>query len=174
MTTIQRSGGRITVPTVIVASVLAASADHLTADDVIAETERQQPGIAPSTVYRVLQRLADLGLVEQIRSAAGATFYHLLEAPHTHLICATCGAVSDLGHASEAALRSLAALVLREHDFELEAHHHALLGRCGGCANRSHQRHPASVAAIGDELYGNPSDRRRHEPSPNDNPGGHP
>ncbi|MEZ5220457.1 MAG: Fur family transcriptional regulator [Ilumatobacteraceae bacterium] len=158
MATIQRSGGRITVPTVIVASVLATSGDHLTADQVIAESARRQPGIAASTVYRVLQRLADLGLVEQIRSAAGATFYHLLETPHTHLICAGCGAVSDLRQGSEAALRSLSAHILREHDFELEAHHHALLGRCRACATSSHQRRHASIEPLGDELTGNPSD----------------
>lgn len=153
MERIQESGGRVTVPTVLVASILAGTDRHLTADDVIAELERCNPGIAASTVYRVLQRLADMGVLEHVRSGAGATFYHLLETPHTHIVCSMCGTVLDLDGRAEAALRALSAIVLDEHGFELEPHHGALLGRCGACATSSHQRHHADHRHDGGESF---------------------
>jgi len=166
MERIQESGGRVTVPTVLVASILAETDRHLTADDVIDELERRQAGIAASTVYRVLQRLAEMGLLEHVRSGAGATFYHLLERPHTHLVCSACGSVLDLDQRAEAALRALTAIVRAEHGFELEPHHGALLGSCRGCATSSHQRHQVDHSAPGDEPFMVHRTPGRDEPFP--------
>lgn len=153
MERIQESGGRVTVPTVLVACILAETDRHLTADDVIDELERRNPGIAASTVYRVLQRLADMGVLEPVRSGAGPSFYHLLERAHTHLVCSVCGRVFDLDPRAEAALRALSAIVLAEHDFEFQPHHAALLGRCTACATSSHQRRPVGHAQLRDEHF---------------------
>src|SRR5207248_3809852 len=65
---IRRGGGRITVPTRMVVTVLLDTRRHLTADDIIAEVERRTPGVAPSTIYRVLQRLDELEIVEHVHS----------------------------------------------------------------------------------------------------------
>jgi len=47
----------------MVVGVLLETDGHLTADDVIDVLDRSAPGVAPSTVYRVLQRLGELGVV---------------------------------------------------------------------------------------------------------------
>lgn len=151
MERIQASGGRVTVPTVLVATVLASTERHLTADDVIDALGRHETGIAASTVYRVLHRLIDMGVVEPVRSGAGATFYHLLEAPHTHLVCSDCGRVLDLDPRAEAALRSFGEIVLADQRFTLHPHLAALLGRCEPCATSSHQRHDVDDPSSGDE-----------------------
>lgn len=143
MERIQERGGRVTVPTMLVASILARSDRHLTAEDVAHQLRRHDASVAPSTVYRVLQRLADMGVLAQVRSGAGATFYHLLERPHTHLACTTCGTVIDLDPRAEAALRTVGEIVRRTHGFELETHHGALLGACAACASTSQQRQTA-------------------------------
>jgi Fur family ferric uptake transcriptional regulator len=127
---IRDAGGRLTVTTRTVVAILLDGGGHLTADDVIAEAERRTPGIAPSTVYRVLQRLDELGAVEHVHSGHGPTFYHLRKGGHAHLVCSQCGAIIDI---PDRMLGGLAQTVRRTYDFAIERHHTALIGRCASC-----------------------------------------
>jgi Fur family ferric uptake transcriptional regulator len=127
---IRHRGGRVTAPTRTVVGVLLETDGHLTADDVIDVLERRAPGVAPSTVYRVLQRLGELGVVEHVHAGDGPAFYHLRERGHAHLVCHQCGAVIDI---EDGALASLARRVEEAHGFALDTHHAALLGLCADC-----------------------------------------
>jgi Fur family ferric uptake transcriptional regulator len=127
---VRRGGGRITVPTRMVVAVLLDTDRHLTADDIIAEVERRTPGVAPSTIYRVLQRLDELEIVEHVHSGTGPTFFHLRDRGHAHLVCNECGSITDL---PDQLFAGLARAVDRAYDFSVEPHHAALLGRCSRC-----------------------------------------
>jgi len=131
---VRETGGRMTVSTRALVEILASTDRHLTVDDLTAELERRAPGVAPSTVYRVLQRLDEIGVVEHVHSGLGPTFYHLREAGHAHLVCNDCGAIIDI---PDGVFAHLADAVRREHGFEVDAHHVALLGRCGACTGPS-------------------------------------
>jgi Fur family transcriptional regulator, ferric uptake regulator len=129
---IRSAGGRLTVPTRTVVSILLEGDGHLTADDLIAEVERRTPGIAPSTIYRVLQRLDEIDVIEHVHSGTGPAFYHLRERGHAHLVCNECGTIIDI---PDSVLHDVARTVRRTYDFTVEPHHAALLGRCGQCAS---------------------------------------
>lgn len=133
---IQNSGGRSTLPMRLVVTILSETDRHLTADDLINEVERRAPGIAASTVYRVLQRLDDLDVLKHVHSGGGAAFYHLREHSHAHLMCTDCGAITDVTESVAAALRRLEEIAARVQGFTLDAHHSALLGRCQSCSIR--------------------------------------
>ena len=47
---IRAAGGRLTVPTRVLISILASSDGHLTADDLIDAVEERIPGVSPSTI----------------------------------------------------------------------------------------------------------------------------
>lgn len=128
---VRESGGRLTAPTRAVVSILAATEDHLTADDLIAEVTRRLPGVAPSTVYRVIQRLGEIEVVEHVHSGSGPAFYHLRAHGHAHLVCNTCGAVIDL---ADSVVLSFAETVHEQLGFTIDPHHSALLGRCAKCS----------------------------------------
>ena len=127
---IRERGGRVTAPTRLVVSVLVDTDAHLTADDLIAAVTQRKRGIAPSTVYRVLQRLSDVGVVEHVHPGDGPAFYHLRAFGHAHLVCHRCNAVIDI---SDGALAGLAKKVDEAHGFALDTHHAALLGLCARC-----------------------------------------
>ncbi len=131
--TVRAAGGRLTVPTRIVISILASSDDHLTADDLIAEVERRMVGVSPSTIYRVVQRLGELGIIEHVHSGSGPAFYHLREHGHAHLVCNGCGIVLDL---PDAVFDDVARVARERHGFTVDAHHSALLGLCKACSAR--------------------------------------
>lgn len=144
---VQDSGGRITLPTRLVVAVLAQTDGHLTADDLIVEIDRRAPGIAPSTIYRVLQRLDELGVLEHVHSGSGAAFYHLREHGHAHLMCTACGDITDLSAATSDALHRFSAAVRLAHGFDVDPHHAAMLGRCDACSKKS-----VTDSVTGDEL----------------------
>src|SRR6188472_4461668 len=131
--TIRDAGGRVTVSTRAVVEALLDGDRHLTAEDIIAETERRTPGIAESTIYRVLQRLDELGVVEHVHSGHHATFYHLRDVGHAHLVCTDCGAIIDV---PDRVLATVSTSVARDYGFTVDLHHTALNGRCADCHGR--------------------------------------
>ena len=135
LTLIQKRGGRLTGPTRQVVAILADTHHHFTAEDIIAEVERRTPGVAPSTIYRLLQRLTELDLVEHVHSGDGPAFYHLRHLRHAHLLCSHCGTILDI---PDTTFKSMARTIKNRYDFTIEPSHSAILGQCTNCANPTH------------------------------------
>lgn len=98
--------------------------DQLRADD-------RRVGIA--SVYRVLDLLVSLGLVQRLDLGGGVSrFEPALPGGehHHHLVCVGCGEVHPFENAAlEEALEAAA----RASDFTVEGHDVVLRGRCPGC-----------------------------------------
>src|SRR5207245_9447050 len=63
------------------------------------------PTAIPSTVYRTLDVLEELGLVRHGHSADGREEFHVAQEPeHGHLYCATCGGRWEVGSAQAQAI----------------------------------------------------------------------
>jgi Fe2+ or Zn2+ uptake regulation protein len=130
-------GGRITTPRVEIVKILLTSDEHLSADDIAERVQAAHPSVATSTVYRTLETLEQLGIIDHVHVAHGRAHYHLAERdPHQHLACTVCGAIIE---APAALLDDVAARVRAELGFELEPDHSALIGRCADCARRGAQ-----------------------------------
>ncbi len=62
-----------------------------------------------STVYRFLDELERLGVVDHVHLGHGPAVYHLASDAHHHLVCDRCGAVEEVPEALFADLRAAAA-----------------------------------------------------------------
>ena len=95
--------------------------------------ERAQPlRIGRATVFRLLDRLVQLGLLSRLHGPDGCRAYTLCEPEphHHHLVCRSCGRVTPIETgAIEAQIRSLA----QASGFLVDAHHLEVFGRCGEC-----------------------------------------
>jgi Fur family ferric uptake transcriptional regulator len=114
-----------------VIEVLAASDGHVTGADLVERCRSRDASTIPSTVYRTLDVLEELGLVRHGHGANGREEYHVLPAQeHGHLHCAACGATWEIGEARAAAVAD----VLRADDgFEVDIGHVTIVGRCRDC-----------------------------------------
>ncbi|HVX17362.1 MAG TPA: Fur family transcriptional regulator [Acidimicrobiales bacterium] len=133
---LRRDGGRVTATRKAVVRALLDSDDHhLTAAAVTGAVRDLDPEFQESTVYRTLDRLAELGIVEHIHIGSGAAVYHLSDADHRHhhLVCDRCGRVVEV---PPGLLDSVARRVERDHGFVLDAGHFALSGTCAACRSR--------------------------------------
>jgi Fe2+ or Zn2+ uptake regulation protein len=127
---LREGGGRVTTATRAVVQVLAAADGHLTAADIAQAVRQKHPDIHDSTVYRVLDRLAELGVVTHAHLGARPAVYHITNEHHDHLVCESCGTVVDV---PPGVMQPVARRVARDYGFELALGHFALGGRCVRC-----------------------------------------
>ncbi len=122
---------RMTSARRVVLQAIAASPGHLSADQIFAKVREVEPGVHRTSVYRNLDWLAQLGLVQHVHASHGPTTYHLAaQDPHVHAQCEQCGRVFDV----PGEILAPASTYL-EHTlgFSLNPEHTALSGQCRTC-----------------------------------------
>jgi Fur family ferric uptake transcriptional regulator len=111
--------------------VLAGVDGHVTGAELVERSRAIDPMTTPSTVYRTLDVLEDLGLVSHSHGLAGRQEFHVNPAAnHGHLVCSRCGETWELG---EDEVRSLVEGLRGERGFEVAVDHLAIEGRCAVC-----------------------------------------
>jgi len=87
--------------------------------------------VDPSTVYRGLAVLEEVGLVARTQIDRRVPSFHAVEhGGHLHLVCDGCGEVSS---ADSGPALVMAAQILSRNDFDVDTGHLALRGRCARC-----------------------------------------
>ena len=88
------------------------------------------PSVNQSTVYRTLDTLEDLGIVDHVHLGHGRAIYHLADEEHQHLVCERCEHVEELPVKK---LNSFLQMISRDYDFEVDRRHFAIVGLCRKC-----------------------------------------
>jgi Fe2+ or Zn2+ uptake regulation protein len=124
------AGGRRTASRQAIIEAIVEAGNHLTADEIAAQVHERFPSVNLSTVYRTLDALTELGIVDHVHFGHGRAVYHLTDEAHQHLVCEKCGVVEEL---PVSRLRPFLRVLDREFGFELDRRHFALVGRCRAC-----------------------------------------
>jgi Fe2+ or Zn2+ uptake regulation protein len=109
---------------------LFATGGHVTAEDLAARVQRRFPTVDVSTVYRTLDVLEELDVVDHVHLAHGPAIYHLADDDHQHLVCESCGEVQEL---PAERLRPFLEMLRGEFGFEVPRRHFAIVGLCEAC-----------------------------------------
>jgi Fe2+ or Zn2+ uptake regulation protein len=135
---LDRAGYRLTRPRRAVAQLIAARRGHFTAADLVEDAARRQLGIGRATVFRALDVLVELGVVERLDLPSGEHAYVACEpAHHHHVVCAGCGRTSEI---DDRGLRAVVDEAARQTGWAIESHRLELFGRCPDCrANGTRQ-----------------------------------
>lgn len=92
-------GLRMTSQRTILADLLESAEEHLDAERVYQLARRRDPNIHRATVYRTLNTLKKLGLVDELdlMHVTGDRHYYEIRPSvfHIHLVCMKCGAVEE-------------------------------------------------------------------------------
>ncbi len=99
------------------------------------EMDRRLDSVGRATVYRTLEQLERLHLVQRVEIGGDAAGYERLDAEehHHHLVCEDCGRLTPF--ASEE-LESAIEAAGRRSGFALAAHDVVLRGTCAPCSER--------------------------------------
>ncbi|WP_425474903.1 Fur family transcriptional regulator [Nocardioides cheoyonin] len=92
---------------------------------------RRGEAVGLATVYRTLQRLADAGEIDMMRTEDGEAIYRRCsDSHHHHLVCRACGRTVEVeGPAVERWTRSIA----DRHGFADVSHTLEIFGTCADC-----------------------------------------
>ncbi len=94
---LRASGYRVTPQRQLVLEAVAR-VEHGTPEEIGRQVQQTARGVNPSTIYRTLELLEQIGLVTHTHLDHGAPIYHLAsDADHVHLVCRDCGRVSQVG-----------------------------------------------------------------------------
>jgi len=137
MTSTESPGGgagplRPTRQRIAVAEAMASFDDFRSAQEIHDLLRQRGEKVGLATVYRTLQKLADAGEVDMLRSEDGEAVYRRCsESHHHHLVCRHCGATVEVeGPAVERWTRSMAA----EHGYADVSHTLEIFGSCPACS----------------------------------------
>ena len=104
---------------------------HATPEEVAEKVRQSHPGINLSTVYRNLETLENVGLVQHTHLGHGGATYHAAEElTHLHLVCGVCGSVGDAPIESAA---SFVTSLADDYGFRTDVSHFAIYGTCADC-----------------------------------------
>ena len=116
----------------VLIEVLSRSDGHVTGAELVERCRDVDPATTPSTVYRTLDVLEELGIVRHAHGADGREEFHVLpEADHGHLHCLGCRETWEIG-AGEAA--AMVAALRSDRGFAVELSHLSIAGLCRDCS----------------------------------------
>lgn len=114
--------------------LLEREEDHLSAEDIYLLVKEKAPEIGLATVYRTLELLLELQIVEKINFGDGVSRYDLrqegLEHFHHHLVCVECGSIQEI---FENLLVDVEKKVEEEWGFQVQDHRLTFHGVCKKC-----------------------------------------
>ena len=128
---LEHAGYRLTSPRRALADLIANRESHFTAEELLDDSRRRRLGVTRATVFRSLDVLSDLGLVERLDLPSGEHAFVACEpAHHHHVICSSCGRSMPV---EDAGIERLAEAIGRATGYQVETHRLELFGRCPAC-----------------------------------------
>ena len=116
--------------------------DHLSAEDVFLLVKEKSPEIGLATVYRTLELLAELKIVDKINFGDGVSRYDLrkegAEHFHHHLVCVECGSVKEI---EEDLLGEVEKVVETNWKFKVQDHRLTFHGVCKNCQSNKNKQY---------------------------------
>ena len=128
---LRAQGGRVTSCRRTILETFLGIGGHVTAEVLTARVQASQPDVHESTVYRFLDELERLGVVDHVHLGHGPAVYHLASDAHHHLVCDRCGAVVEV---PEEVFSGLRGRLQSEFGFSLRPRHFAVTGSCQACS----------------------------------------
>lgn len=122
--------------------------DHLSAEDVYLLVKEKAPEIGLATVYRTLELLSELKVVDKINFGDGVSRYDLRREGahhfHHHLVCIECGAVDEI---QEDLLGEVEKVVERRWHFKVMDHRLTFHGICHRCLEKRKEEQASEINA---------------------------
>jgi Fur family ferric uptake transcriptional regulator len=117
----------------VLVEVLSRTDGHVTGVELIERCRELDPDTIPSTVYRTLDVLEELGVLSHSHGADGREEFHVLPATeHGHLYCRSCGGQWELDSNDRSVVAAVEAFDAGR-GFEVDVSHITLIGTCAAC-----------------------------------------
>lgn len=137
---LREKGLKVTSQRLLVLEIIAAHpGEHLTAEEVYDLARKEHPEIGLATIYRTVQVLADLQIIDKVSFNDGFARYELGQADstckhhHHHAICECCNKIYSF---EDDLLDTLEQALMDSMGFQVIDHEVKLYGICRTCREK--------------------------------------
>ena len=131
---LRKKGYRATSQRIAICRFALDNREHSTAEKIYRQVKRLHPTVSLATVYKTLQVLKELRLVQDLVFAHGETKFDSNVAPHINVVCLRCGSVSDV---DDPVVREVVARAASRTRFTVTGQRFDMYGTCERCARRN-------------------------------------
>ena len=136
----QRYFERWTAPREAILDLLSRTSKHMSAKEIYAVLYRLSPGIGLTTIYRTLDLLVKMGLINKFTIGDGQSRYEFQhedkKGHHNHVICSKCGKIIDYSDFLEDELELVFKTekhLYQKYNFKVLGHNIEFYGLCEKC-----------------------------------------
>jgi Fur family ferric uptake transcriptional regulator len=130
----------------VIAEVLQEAGEHLDAPEVLRRARQKMPGLHLATVYRALESLKKLGIIDELDlmhvHGTGHYYEPRTDKDHLHFTCQMCGGVLEI---QTPLFERLKGQIEGRHGLAIRVARLELGGLCGPCASRERQAETIST-----------------------------
>jgi Fur family peroxide stress response transcriptional regulator len=135
VTSIRNKGFRITPQRIVVIDHLLNTDLHPTVEQIYKVIQKKYPMISVATIYKTLDFLKNMGLVQELCFGEGGTRYDVNIDKHINVVCMHCGRIEDI---DEQSLSILESKVAERSKYQIFGRRFELYGYCNNCKNKRH------------------------------------
>ncbi len=138
---VQATGVRLTSQSSAPIETIQHAESHLDAQSLLELARRRDPNIDRATVYRTLELLKSLGLIDELdlMHLNGEKHYYEVrtQKDHLHLTCFGCGNVEEF---QTPTFERLKREISKENSFDIQVMRLEIGGLCGACTAKRNNR----------------------------------
>jgi Fur family transcriptional regulator, peroxide stress response regulator len=142
---LRERGIRLTPQRKVIAEVLEQAGEHLDAPEVLRRARLVMPGLHLATVYRALESLKKLGIIDELDlmhlNGPGHYYEARTDKDHLHFTCYRCGAVLEI---QTPLFERLKGRIEGRHGLTIRVARLELGGLCGDCASEGGEQNSIS------------------------------
>lgn len=127
---LQEAGLKQTKARIAVLEILEKESKPLDVSDLLIQLEGKELAIDTVTVYRILDVFVEKNLVKRLQFQEGKYRYEVSGKDHHHLICTSCGDISDI---SDCGLDEWEKEIFKKKGFFVKQHSLEFFGICKQC-----------------------------------------
>ena len=127
---LRSKGFKATPQRITICRFALSSKEHPSAQKVYSEVKKIHPTVSLSTVYKTLQVLKELGMLQELSSSLSQTRFDPNVKLHINLVCLQCGTIADVDDPiGRELIRRIASLA----EFTVTEQHIDVYGVCRKC-----------------------------------------
>jgi Fur family peroxide stress response transcriptional regulator len=129
---LRKKGYRATPQRIAICRFALHSRDHPTAQRIYDEVKKVHPTVSLATVYKTLQILEELDLIQELGFPQGKARFDSYMKPHINLVCLRCGNIRDL---DDLTAREIVKRVVATTKFTATGQRLDIYGICQNCGS---------------------------------------
>jgi Fur family peroxide stress response transcriptional regulator len=131
---LRKRGFRATPQRIAICRLALNNRNHPTAQKIYDEVREFHPTVSLATVYKTLQMLTKLGLIQELDFPEEKARFDSYVEPHINLVCSRCGIITDL---DDPAMRDMIKRITATAKFTWTGQRLDIYGICKTCSHRN-------------------------------------